>query len=1310
MSGASLENRRKEGVAGYTGAPMSARLAGEIVKPKDWPAFQRNCVVLFREELRDPNTKEFGRNGQGQGGIDLLGYREGDPSRAVGVQCRLIAKSLKQAKIMSDCRAALALGFGLREMIFATTAPNDVKSDQAAKAVERILRAEGHDLTVHVYGWEDLQTLIAIHEPAYHAFMPMIVATSRPVAIGSVDPQVVPGLNAIIADEVARLLGGTVIAAPAPGGPEGIGDESPALHARIDLLRDLVREGQGVLAEQRLIQLRDGPDARDAPWARYRIETNIAAALMDRGEEGEAALAYERALAIRPDDPNALANLSIARTMQGRPDEGMRIAREVLARPDRVEFAVSALLQAAARSDWAGEPEELVPDDLRGSAVAELAIGDFVRRRWLPGWERRVLALADTPDGGSHLSLLKALAVLSIAVDSRLHVIGGNDTVSDAQLDRAATDLLAHAKHLLKIGYSGRHDLMAHVSNAALLLRLANRREESETLLREGLKTLPGDEQLVRLLATNLIDADRRDDALQVLASGTEPETLLMKAQFGRSATASERLNQLKGMDEPTDSRIAGMRRRLMVEFALAARDDLAAKSVIEEMLRHPDDVIAARLLEVERESRGGLGVDAVQERLAAIRRDIGPDANPIDRFLVAEAMLKAGLEGEAADLIAAHVDLQSPRPATLLYLSALAESRRDEAYRAALAKASEAVTRHPDMLWLDARHAWNAGDIERSLADLDRFLADRPNEPRAVLMRIEVLLRLGRSRQVLEALDQPIEDLPWGSGEQPFRIVGLLSHFGLQDRAARHAYRLFLERRDKPRAWMTLSSITIREGQEQHGRLAGWTPTTVGADVAVDIEYDDGEGVFFIVEADPRLRSLDSESWEPDHALVRAVSGLGIGARFTAPDGREGRVAGLRHKIVARFHYVIAHYEKRFPEVFGFKSLRIDPDSPDGLSEMIAQLKERHDWVVAEQDQWLASGHPIDVLAARIGADTIDVVAGLAQQGIGIPAAAGVEEERVAAETAILANRRAGCVLNLATFWNAWRLGVLDDVAAICGPVAVPRSVVDRLNARRARIAATSAGSGGTLSYLDGGRILHSETPPEQMSALRDDVDAALAWIAANDAAQPLVMTDAVATTLRDQVKTGVTDMFDAMALSMLSQRMLVCDDLALRAIHTALGGGRSAWLHAVLASAHASGRIAGDTFTQQTVDLIQGGQTLLGVNGRMIAIGMEMDVLRNGRLGERAAALTGRLGGQRAEPVSHVFAVVEAMEQLWTTHSVRSVREAGTGLLLENLIRHRDDWRTMLSTIIAATTAYPPMSNYVREWARGHFLPGFR
>lgn len=1310
MSETGTPAAHKRAFASATTVPVASRLASEILKPKDPYTFQRYCVVLFRDELGDPHTKEYGRNGQAQGGIDILGYREGDPSRAVGVQCRKVNKPLKHATILKDCRAALALEFGLREIIFATTAPDDTKADQAAKSVERTLRAEGHDVTVHVYGWGQLQTLIAMHDGAYAVFVLASAATARPMDLSTAPIADAAAVAALVVEEMERRAIGTGITLPPkPAGPGGIGSESPALHARIDVLRDLIREGDTTNAAHRLISLRDSPEGVDAPWARYRIETNIAAALMDQGREAEAAECYVRAHAIRPDDPNAICNLSIARTIQGDPAEGMRIAQSVLERDDRVDFAVSALLQAAVRSDWQGDPRTLIPEGMEGSTTVQLALADFMRRRWMPGWEAHVLALPDDEGKDRDTGRLKALAVLSIAVDSRVHIVGGRGTVADQQIDEAATIMLAYATHCLRNGYAYRHDLMAHVSNAALLLRIANRSADAETLLREGIKSMPDEEQLRRLLAMVLIDADRREEVLAVLDPATEPETILMRIQMENGPTPAERLARVEAMDEPDDERVASIRRRLTADLALAAGDLDAVGRVMSEMLRHPDDVVSARLLDVRRQQRAGLDEDGAKGLLLTLATELPDNTEPIDRFLVGQALLDIGLEADAAKLVEPHIDLQSARPATLMYLTALAEARRDDAYRQALKAASPAVRDDPAMLWLDARHAWNAGDLDRSLHSLDKFLKKKPGQPRAVLMRLEILIRLNGTRQILDALNAPIEDLAWKGEQDPYRVVSLLTHFGYHDRAARLAYRLFLEHRDKPRAWMTLSGMTIREGQDRRGNGLDWGADAVAEDVAVDVEYDDGTTAFFIVEADPHLRELDPDSWEPEHALVKAVRDLAVDDRFVGPDGRAGRVTKLRHKIVARFHYVLANYEARFPEVFGFKSFSIDPESPNGLDEMIAQLKDRHDWVLAEQEQHFASGMPIDMLAVRLGCDTIDVAGGLAEQGIRLKVAEGTEPERLASAEAIQANAKRGCVLDLNAFWSAWRLGALDDVAATCGAVSVPRSVVDRLHARRERLNQSVIGGHGTLSYHEG-KILHTEVTSGQMTFLRDDVDAALIWLEVNDAAGPIVLDDAAPAALRDHVQSGKTDMLDATILSITTDRMLVCDDLSMRSMHRSLGGTRSTWLHDVLTHSHIAGHIESERFAQQTADLIGAGQDHLGVTGMMMALAVQMDVLEHRRIDVRSKALIGRLGGEIAEPISHIQAACDALHHLWSTQSVIQVREAATGLILENLLKGRQgDWSDLLQAVESFASRMWDLRQYIRAWGQGHFLPGY-
>lgn len=66
--------------------------------PKDWQAFQRKCVPLFRRMLNDQHASEYGRGGQNQRGVDILLYRDGDPNQQIGIQCRRVAKPLKKKR------------------------------------------------------------------------------------------------------------------------------------------------------------------------------------------------------------------------------------------------------------------------------------------------------------------------------------------------------------------------------------------------------------------------------------------------------------------------------------------------------------------------------------------------------------------------------------------------------------------------------------------------------------------------------------------------------------------------------------------------------------------------------------------------------------------------------------------------------------------------------------------------------------------------------------------------------------------------------------------------------------------------------------------------------------------------------------------------------------------------------------------------------------------------------------------------------------------------------------------------------------
>jgi predicted Zn-dependent protease len=1220
----------------------------------------------------------------------------------------LIAKPLKEVKILSDCRAALGLKAGLKEIIFATSAPDDTGASDAAIAVERTLRAEGHDLKVVVYGWGALQTLIALHEAAYNAFFPSAVATSaaQPAAVphGSSDDFATQVAAQVV--EQLRLTGLTA-SPPEASGTESA-QEDPALHAKIDTFRDLFKEQQQpLIAEKGLLALLEKEVLEGKPWARFRIETNLGSIALDLGREGEGATRFEAAHALLPDNPNGIANLALARTIQGRFSEAMDLAKTALAAQPRADHAVGYLLQAAARSDWQGEPETFIPPDLVGSSHADLGLAEFLRRRDLPGWAERSLQFARKHTDVPEFKRIGAIAILSLAIETGSIVPGGLGPVTAEELDRAAEDMKAVAEQCIDFGYADQHDLICYLNNAAVLLRLAGRQAECEALVRRGLPLAPDDPHLRRLLALAQAAQGRPDDGLATLAGQSDPENRLIAAEMLATRDVAKALDEVLAIDPSgIGQRLAQLRWRLAGEFALKAGDEDRLKEAVDGLQTIDPADVTAELLKARWDHKTGVEEVSVQRRLKSVFTRVRHDADMVTRYILANELRDFGLPEEAASLLQNHIDLQRLTPGATLYLQCLAAARRDEAFRSALADAGPAVRDDPDILWTAAAHAWNIGDLEGAEGAINRLLAQEPENPSARLLKVEILVRQNRSTDLLAELDKAIEDLPFRRLKDRFRVASMLGHFGYMQRAAAQAYRLFLENRDNSQAWMTLSVLVLEEGRGEESGSRAWDTPIVSQNAAVNVRYDDAEELFVVIEPDADLRRLDNESWEPEHPLVRTLTGMKAGDRFTDPSGREGTITQLRHKYVARLHFVMKNHEARFPEIMGFRSVSLNVEQPGGLDEFIQELKARHDWFEEEQEKYRNGPWPIGVLAHRLGLDTIEVAVGLASQDQTLKVALGNEPERIAAAAKVRENARKGCVLDLLAFWTGWRLNALDAVAGTCGPISLPQSVVDRLRARREKIQ-FSIRDGLRSARYDGGKIAATEIAPEVVQTWLDDIDQAIAWVEANAIVCPLVAGEDLPPALRDHLRTGGTDLFDSVVVAMQQNVLLITDDLPTREFGRALGLEASTWLHQVFSVAADQSRIDFDTYVRWSANLVDAGHSYIGVDGQALARSFRLDSECGEAPGHLFKSLSTVIGGRGAEPRSHVFAVLGCLRELWSDSTTSAFRQAATGLLLRQLVRERTtDYAMMLRAVLRYVGDLPELVAYMHAWARGHFL----
>lgn len=1297
-----------DGVA-RTSVPVTTRLAIEIPKPKDWQAFQRNCALLFRAELNDPNAQEYGRSGQKQRGIDVLGRRGGSDDHFVGVQCRLIERPLKEAKILSDAREALEIKAGLKELIFATTAPDDVGAHDAAIAVTKTLRDEGHDLTVVVYGWGQLQTLIAPHEIAYNAFHPSALANSAPQAVAPLDGG--QDLAARIAAQVVEQLRAAPVAIATDAGT-GNAEEDPALHARIDIFRDLFKvKGETLLAQRGLLDLLSSEDLTTKPWAKYRLETNLASIAIDLGREAEAAERFEAAHAAMPENSDARANLALARMMEGRYDEAMSIAQEALALEPQPASAIAYLLQAASRSEWEGDPETLIPSDLRGSVGADLGLAEFLRRRDMPGWAERGLELARAHDDIPEFARIRAISTLALALDSGTTVPGGFGPVSHADLNQAADDLKALVEHNLEISFGDAHDNSVHLNNAAVLLRLCGRHEECESLLVKAMPTAGIEPYLRRLLALSRMAQDKFDEGVAAIANDPDPENKILHADLQSLAgNAAAGLASALAIDATAlEPRLQRMRWRTIGETALRVRDSAALKQAVDGLRASDPDDVGAAIMELRGLRMGGADPDEVEERLRALAGSVPADLDMTSRFLLANELFNQDLADEASRLLEGHVDMGRASPAATLYLRSLAGARRDEAFREAIAGVTSDLEAEPGILWTIAAHAWNLGDLQGSLRAIEDLLAVEPDNAQARLLKIEIFIRQDRSDKIFEELEKPVEALDWRRSSDQFRLAALLGHFGFVERAADLAYRMFVEHRDLARAWTTLSMLVLDEGRGPGDAPQLWGADQVGENSAVDLRYSDGSEAFFILEPDPQLRRLDPDSWEIDHPLAVAVSGLRKGDSFVGPDGRAGKIAEVRHKYVARLHYALRHFEKRFPGVQGFKSIQVDETTPDGFRELREQLRSRKEWLAEEESQYVNGPMPIAGLAFRVGMDAIEAAAGLAGIGIPLKTAMGRVDERQTAAQLIESNGRKGCVLDLLTFWTAWRIGALDSVGAMCGPIAVPQNLLDRLRSRRERLQFFARDGFHSAGIGDDGRITLTETPAAAIIASIEDTERAIAWLEEHAEVLPLIAGEQLPADLRHNLQLGKGDLFDALVIARQTGRLYISDDLPMRDFDRASGGQGGVWLHIIFDQAVRKHAIEDDQYVRWSAALIEQGQSYLGVSGQVLALAARLDAEAGQAPGYLFRTLCRMIGGAIADPVSHMQAALGCISELWGDPAAISYREAATGYLLEQLIRGRDaDFAPMLANLISAGRSISGFPGYAHGWLKGHFLLG--
>lgn len=120
--------------------------------------------------LGDPNTQMHGRTGQRQHGVDIYGFRDKDPNRLVGVQCKKSDDPITKTELKAELTKAKKFNPPIAEFIIVTTAPRDGKIQKIALELTNSLAKTARPILVSVWGWQDVEEHAGKSAEAWNAF------------------------------------------------------------------------------------------------------------------------------------------------------------------------------------------------------------------------------------------------------------------------------------------------------------------------------------------------------------------------------------------------------------------------------------------------------------------------------------------------------------------------------------------------------------------------------------------------------------------------------------------------------------------------------------------------------------------------------------------------------------------------------------------------------------------------------------------------------------------------------------------------------------------------------------------------------------------------------------------------------------------------------------------------------------------------------------------------------------------------------------------------------------------------------------
>ena len=1264
---------------------MSEFAATQISKPSDEQAFERCNEILWRCILKDDNVQIHGRRGQRQDGVDLFGIRDGKPDQIVGVQCKLKSdgKTLEEYEVRNEVEKALMFKPPLSEYYIVTTAPDDAKLNQLALILsDTPYGGREKKLIVRVWGWNTLEREIRRHPQAIQAFdlshTPWSDQLEKKVVDTITDTLNRPILhiNPCVSERSAQI----------------------EIEHLIDEYVDLIPSSPDTALDL-FKKLQNSLESDAAGTIRFRIANNIAACQLKLGKEENAAHAFISAYDIDPKNPKAIANKALGLLLQDDWPALKKFAETQLSKfPDNAALA-AYYIQGMRGDNTIEDPLVHVPETLRGKPeVSEAHVRWLVNRgdhgAW---WDAAIAAHQNHPDH-EPLKEIYADAVLDRLLGGVSLQYGRTFSVNERVEIEAAIDIYSHRWKQIcnnaQNSLAGSKDVPLNLMLAYIMLY---QYDKALVIGEEALVRFDGDPEIKQYMIETLINVgnyERANDFLSELEADNklnlDGKTVMMRFKIYIANNDWLAVSELVSSHQeafPEAERALALATKVWANVELASID--RRRTILEAEMENFQGNTRA-LIVLARAARIHQFDDLSSEFYKAGQEALeGGDSDFASRMSLAQEAAERNQNAIVADMLAGHLDLNQDSQGLRLLAEALVN---ESPIRARAVKFFEDLA--PDIRCMTFfQKAEGVLHVNRGAPqEAVPLLAAVFEKERSVdnLMSLIHAHYNIDNRDAIEKLLQSnnLNMLP-GSPIARLNLCHVLYDFGKNQDTLEMGYQALIDGLNNVEVVSKFLGCVIHV--TQHGLIGIDNVVESGVWVRLTSKTGDVHEVLLDESADRPW----GQKAETSNAFYTDALGMKKGEEFTRVNPATGisetwTVSEIKPRWLQAFDHMSMSFGQRFPSATGFASV---PISKGDIEPVLGLVRRKSKESRNLANLYLVKNVPLAFLARNMSGGSIALANYIVSIGEDVRVCMGSEDEVNEALDLILANEKSGAVLDALTAWCAASLGIFSILEDQLGPLSIPANEFSCLQSMLDDYIGDN-GEMMTLAY-EGGTYIRQIITPEDSTAQRDLVKSRMEAIKEICAVEPIVIPD----NLTDAGEQFMEPPFsDAVSPAVIAgqDRMLLCEDMAMRQLAKSVFGTRCVWIQVVLWNALREGNMTLDEYSDVLVQLASNRHGFVPVSAPVL---LSVFMRDNSDGFVQIKALCNYLGNKNAEPASNIVVATEFINTIWFNYlTYENKVKTATQVVLKALLANDSEKQVQYVTGLATVLNQLPKDYFVK------------